>query len=56
MHNYHDTHKAFLQRGARERMASRTVQLASADPAVFDPALYVQFHLDEAWDSPHNKS
>ena len=46
--------------GARQlrRRRQAAVELASAHPAVHRDrqALYEQFHLDEPWDSEHNKS
>jgi hypothetical protein len=57
MHNYHDTHKAFppaasLAKDGKQKLLSWRVLILP----FLDPALYSQFHLDEAWDSPHNKT
>ncbi len=57
MHNYYDVHKSFppakRQRDAegKSKLSWRVYLL----PFVEQNELYQQFHLDEAWDSPHNK-
>lgn len=57
MHNFHDAHKAFptsavISQGGGQRLLSWRVQLL---PHLGESALYRQFHLDEPWDSVHNK-
>jgi hypothetical protein len=57
MHNYHDANKVFpphdKYRGkdGKHRLSWRVHIL----PYVEQRQLYDQFHLDEPWDSPHNK-
>jgi hypothetical protein len=55
-HNYHDTHKAFPPAAFRSKegkpLLSWRVHLL---PYLEGGALYREFKLDEAWDSPHNK-
>lgn len=58
MHNYHDAKKAFPPQallsadGSKKLLSWRVLIL----PYVGEGALFQQFHLDESWDSPHNKS
>lgn len=58
MHNYYDVYRAFppadKQRGkdGKPRLSWRVYLL----PYLEQRALYDQFHLDEPWDSPHNKT
>lgn len=57
MHNYHDVHQAFpVADKYRDKkgkpLLSWRVHLL---PYVGEAALYQQFHLDEPWDSEHNK-
>lgn len=57
MHNYHDTHKAFppaasLSKDGKQKLLSWRVLILP----YIAPELYKQFHLDEPWDSPHNKT
>jgi len=56
LHNYHDTHRHFpAAYNADENgkpLLSWRVQIL---PYVEQSALYDQFHLDEPWDSEHNK-
>ncbi|MBN2476224.1 MAG: DUF1559 domain-containing protein [Pirellulales bacterium] len=56
MHNYHDLHKSFpaayiADADGKPLLSWRVLIL----PFVEEQALYNQFHLDEPWDSPHNK-
>jgi hypothetical protein len=56
MHNYHDTHGAFPPQAIRSQdgkpLLSWRVALL---PFLEAGDLYKQFHLDEPWDSAHNK-
>jgi hypothetical protein len=56
MHNYHATYKRFPAAAVYDKsgksLLSWRVQLL---PFLGQDALYKQFHLDEPWDSPHNK-
>jgi type II secretory pathway pseudopilin PulG len=56
MHNYHDTHKTFPARAnfddSGKPLLSWRVHIL---PYIDEAALYEQFHLDEPWDSEHNK-
>jgi prepilin-type processing-associated H-X9-DG protein len=56
MHNYHDVHKSFPAVGSSDAsgkmLLSWRVQLL---PYVEQQKLYDQFHLDEPWDSEHNR-
>jgi len=56
-HNYHDTYKTFpapaiLDASGKPLLSWRVAIL----PFIGEEVLYKQFHLDEAWDSPHNKT
>lgn len=56
MHNYHDTHKALpapanVDKQKKALLSWRVHVLPYLDQL----ALYQQFHLDEPWDSEHNK-
>jgi hypothetical protein len=56
MHNYHDTHKAFpavanFDRQGKSLLSWRVHLL----PYLGQQALYKEFHLDEPWDSEHNR-
>ena len=56
MHNYHSTHNAFppaanVDKKGKQLLSWRVHIL----PFVDQIALYQQFHLDEPWDSAHNK-
>lgn len=57
MHNYHDVHNHFpaaVQKNPDNRpLLSWRVQVL---PYLEEAALYDQFHMDEPWDSAHNKS
>lgn len=55
MHNYHDTFKSFPPQASRKddkKLLSWRVRLL---PYLEQQELYDQFHLDEPWDSDHNK-
>lgn len=57
MHNFHDVKMAFpshaiLDKEGKPLLSWRVAIL----PYLGEEALYKQFHLDEAWDSPHNKA
>ena len=56
-HNYHNTHKRFPQRAIADQngkaLLSWRVHLL---PYLDANDLYQQFHLDEPWDSDHNKT
>lgn len=56
-HNYHDAHGRLPARAnfdkEGKRLLSWRVHLL---PYMDEEALYDQFHLDEPWDSPHNKA
>jgi hypothetical protein len=56
MHNYHDTHGKFPTAASYSKdgkpLLSWRVQLL---PFLDQLALYKEFHLDEPWDSEHNK-
>jgi hypothetical protein len=56
MHNYHDVYKQFPPAAIRDAngrpLLSWRVALL---PFIEENKLYQQFHLDEPWDSPHNK-
>lgn len=56
MHNHHDTYRAFpaqaiTDKGGKPLLSWRVKLL----PFLEQQGLYEQFHLDEPWDSPHNK-
>ena len=57
MHNYHDTYGGFPPASVVDKkgkpMLSWRVMVV---PFVEQNALYMQFKLDEPWDSPHNKA
>ena len=56
MHNYHDTYKSFPPAAFRDKagkpLLSWRVHIL---PYIDENDLYKQFHLDEPWDSEHNK-
>jgi hypothetical protein len=56
-HNYHDTYRVFppaasMDKAGKKKLLSWRVHIL---PFVGQAALYQQFHLDEPWDSEHNK-
>jgi prepilin-type processing-associated H-X9-DG protein len=57
MHNYHDRHHTFppaytVDKAGKPLLSWRVLIL----PFIEQEALYKEFHLDEPWDSPHNKT
>ena len=56
LHNFHDANKAFPARSIRSKegteLLSWRVQIL---PYLGEGALYSEFHLDEPWDSEHNR-
>ncbi|QEH33889.1 hypothetical protein OJF2_24210 [Aquisphaera giovannonii] len=57
MHNYHSLHKAFppaytTDPAGKPLLSWRVLIL----PFLEQEALFKEFHLDEAWDSPHNRT
>jgi prepilin-type processing-associated H-X9-DG protein len=57
MHNYHDVHKSFppaytVDKSGKPLLSWRVLIL----PYIEQEALYKEFHLDEPWDSPHNRT
>jgi len=56
MHNYHDTYRAFpAGYNADEDGKALLSWRVHVLPFIEQRQLYEQFHLDEPWDSPHNK-
>jgi hypothetical protein len=60
MHNYHDVYRQFppaaiYDAQGRPLLSWRVALLPFLEPSQQNAALYKQFHLDEPWDSPHNK-
>jgi hypothetical protein len=57
MHNYHDAHKtfppAYTADAAGKPLLSWRVLIL---PFLEQDGLYKEFHLDEPWDSPHNRT
>ena len=57
MHNYLDSHKTFPPAYSRDKsgrpLLSWRVHIL---PYVEEASLYKEFHLDEPWDSPHNRT
>ena len=56
MHNYHDRHKSLpsaytVDKAGKPLLSWRVLIL----PYLDQEALYKEFHLDEPWDSEHNK-
>ncbi len=57
IHNYHATHKSFppaysVDKQGRPLLSWRVLIL----PFLEQESLFQEFHLDEAWDSPHNRT
>ena len=57
MHNYHDVHKTFppaytVDKAGKPLLSWRVLIL----PYLEQEALYKEFHLDEPWDSEHNRA
>ena len=56
MHNYHDTYKTFPPAYLADKEGKPLLSWRVAIlPFIEQRALYQQFHLDEPWDSPHNR-
>jgi hypothetical protein len=56
MHNYHDVYKRFPPAAIRDAEGRTLLSWRVALlPFIEENKLYQQFHLDEPWDSPHNK-
>jgi hypothetical protein len=56
MHNYHDAHKRFPGRAICDKRGKPLLSWRVAIlPYLDEGELYKQFHLDEPWDSPHNR-
>ena len=55
MHNYHDIYKHFPARTIRDAEGKPLLSWRVAILPLLDQALYKEFHLDEPWDSEHNR-
>jgi hypothetical protein len=56
MHSYHDTHRAFPPAAFRDKAGKPLLSWrVHVLPFIDEADLYKQFHLDEPWDSQHNK-
>ncbi len=56
MHNYHDTYRVFPPAANVDNKGKKLLSWrVHILPYVEQAALYQQFHLDEPWDSEHNK-
>ncbi len=56
MHNYHDTYRAFPPAASVDKKDKKLLSWrVHVLPFIDQAALYQQFHLDEPWDSDHNK-
>jgi hypothetical protein len=56
MHNYHDTYRSFPPATSRDKAGKPLLSWrVHVLPFVEEAELYKQFHLDEPWDSEHNK-
>jgi len=56
MHNYHDVHKQFPARAILDKQGKPLLSWrVSILPYLDQKELYDQFHLDEPWDSEHNR-
>ncbi|HEV3415676.1 MAG TPA: DUF1559 domain-containing protein [Pirellulales bacterium] len=57
MHGYHSTHKHFPLPASVSPQGTPLLSWRVAIlPFIDERPLYQQFHLDEAWDSPHNRA
>lgn len=57
MHNFHDTYRKFPAGYSADAEGKPLLSWrVHVLPFIEHQALYEQFHLDEAWDSPHNKT
>ena len=56
LHNYHDTHNYFPPQAIRSKDGKPLLSWRVAIlPFIEQESLYKEFHLDEPWDSEHNK-
>ncbi len=56
LHNYHDVYNSFPARASVDKDGKRLLSWrVYVLPFIEETALYDKFHLDEAWDSPHNR-
>jgi hypothetical protein len=56
MHNYHDVNRTLPLAATTDKKGKALLSWRIALlPYLGEPNLYNQFHLDEPWDSPHNK-
>lgn len=56
MHNFHDSHNAFPAQAITDADGNPLLSWRVAIlPFIEQQGLYQQFHLDEPWDSPHNR-
>ena len=56
MHNYHDTVRGFPAQASTDKDGKKLLSWrVHILPFIEQNALYEQFHLDEPWDSEHNK-
>ncbi len=57
MHNFHDVYKTFPAAGSVDKKGKKLLSWrVHVLPFVDQNPLYQQFHLDEPWDSDHNKT
>ncbi len=57
MHNYHDVHKSLPAPAITDQQGKPLLSWRVAIlPYLDEQSLYEQFHLDEPWDSEHNKA
>lgn len=56
MHNYHDANKSFPPAASSSKDGKRLLSWRVLILKYLDPDLYSQFHLEEPWDSAHNKT
>lgn len=55
MHNYHEVYSHFPPAALRDAKGTPLLSWRVLLLPYLDPKLYKEFHLDEPWDSPHNK-
>ena len=55
MHNYNDAHKQFPDHAIRDKSGKSLLSWRVALLPYLDNGLYKEFHLDEPWDSEHNR-
>lgn len=55
LHNYHDQYRAFPPAGGGDVPGTQLSWRVRILPMLDQQALYEQFHLDEPWDSEHNR-